>query len=164
MKTRDAVRLTAVLLALVVLHFVLRPRLGDPRYAPDFVLIALLVLAIRTRPGTGAAAGFVVGLLADAVAPTAFGAGALAGTVVGCLAGWLKAFVVVDNVIVGALFVLAAAWLRDAIRLLAANQLGASGLAWQLVAVAPLAALTTAVAALVVLLLVRGLLAAPVTR
>ena len=39
----------AVLLLLVALHFYVRPRLGDPRFAPDFVLIALLFVAASTR-------------------------------------------------------------------------------------------------------------------
>ncbi len=148
------------MLGLVVAHFVLRPRLGDPRFAPDFVLIALLFLAIRTRPGVGAGAGFLVGLLTDAVAPTAFGAAALATTVVGYLAGWLKAVFFADNLLVNALFVFVAAWVRDAIAVLAGNQLAGGALAWQLLAWSPLAGLATSAAALVVLLFFRGWLRA----
>jgi rod shape-determining protein MreD len=143
------------MLLLLGLHFGVRPRLGDPRIAPDFVLVALLFLAIRTRPGVGAAAGFLVGLALDALAPTAFGAAALAGTVVGYLAGWVKVLVFADNALMTALFVLAAAWLRDAIQTVSANQLAARALGWQLLVYSPLAALTTAAAALLVLLVFR---------
>jgi rod shape-determining protein MreD len=153
------VRFGGVLLLLVGLHFYVRPRLGDPRFTPDFVLVALLFLALRSRPGVGAAAGFVVGLLADAVSPTTFGAGALAGTAVGFLAGWVKALFVADNALVTALFVFFASWLRDAIEVLAGNQMAGGALGWQLLAAAPLAALSTAAAALLTLLLFRPWLA-----
>jgi rod shape-determining protein MreD len=124
------------------------------------VLIALVFFALRTRPGAGAAAGFVVGLLTDAVAPTAFGAAALAGTTVGYAAAWLRALTFTDNPLVTALFVFAAAWLRDAIQVLASNQLGGGALLWQLGALSPLAGLTTAGAAFAVLVVFRGWLAA----
>lgn len=154
--TGQRVRFAVVLLLLVVAHFAVRPRLGDPRFAPDFLLIALLFLAIRTRPGVGAAAGFLVGILTDAVAPTAFGAAALATTVIGFGAGWIRAMFVTDNLLINALFVFAAAWLRDIIQVLASNQLGGKALVWQLVAYSPLAALSTAAAALVVRLFLRS--------
>jgi len=150
-----ALRFAAVLLLLLGLHFAVRPSLGDPRVAPDFVLVAVLFLAIRTRPAVGAAVGFLVGLALDALAPTAFGAAALAGTVVGYLAGWVKALVFADNALMTALFVLAAAWLRDVIQTVSANQLAGGALRWQLLVFSPLAALTTAVAALVMLLVFR---------
>jgi rod shape-determining protein MreD len=146
----------AVVLALLTAaHFVLRPRLGDPRFAPDFLLIALLFFAIRVRPMAGTAAGFALGLVNDAVAPTAFGATALALTVVGYLAGWLKAIVFADNLLITALFVFSAAWIRDAIEVLAAHQLVGGALAWQLLAFSPLAAVSTAAAATVTLVVFR---------
>jgi len=156
MRSRGAqARFWLVMLLLVVAHYGLRPRLGDPRLAPDFLLIALLFFAIRVRPGAGAAAGFIVGLLQDAVAPTAFGASALATTVVGFGAGWIKAMFVADNLLINALFVFAAAWLRDAITLVTSNQLGGGALAWQLAVWSPLAALSTAAAAFLVRLIFR---------
>lgn len=155
MSRGSVLRFLAVMAVLFGLHFMVRPRLGDPRWAPDFVLVAVLFLAIRTRPGVGAAAGFLVGLALDALAPTAFGSAALAGTVVGFLGGWIKALVFADNALMTALFVLLAAWLRDVIQTLAGNQLSSGALGWQLGVYSPLAALTTATAALVTLLLFR---------
>jgi rod shape-determining protein MreD len=146
----------AVLAGLVVLHFWLRPRLGDPRWTPDLLLVAFLLLATRSRPAVGAAAGFVVGLLTDAVAPTAFGAGALAHTLVGFAAGWATTLFVADSAIVVGLFVLAAAWLRDVVQVLASNHLRGEGLVWQLFALSPLAALSTAAAALLTFLVFRA--------
>lgn len=150
------VRLGAVLVLLVAAHFTVRPALGDPRFAPDLVLVALLFFAIRVRPMAGTIAGFLVGLVTDAVAPTAFGAAAFALTIVGYLAGWLKAIVFADNLLVNALFVFVAAWVRDAILVLVAHQLQGGALAWQLLAVSPLAAGSTAAAALLVLVVFRG--------
>ncbi len=150
------VRVGLVMALLVVAQFALRPRLGDPRYAPDFVLVALLLFAVRVRPMAGTVAGFLVGLVTDAVAPTAFGSATLALTVVGYGAGWLKAIVFPDNVLVTAVFVFGAGWVRDAVEVLLARQLQGGGLAWQLLAVSPLASLSTAAAAVVTLLLFRG--------
>jgi len=150
------VRTFIVVGVLVAAQFLLRPRLGDPRYAPDFVLVALLVFAIRVRPMAGTIAGFLVGLVTDAVAPTAFGASAFALTIVGYAAGWLKAVVFADNLLVTGLFVFGAAWLRDVIQVLVSRQLEGGALAWQLLAQSPIAALTTAATAVLTLLVFRG--------
>ncbi len=160
----DRVKLYAALAVLVAAHFVLRPRFAPSPFAPDLILVALLFLAIRTRPATGAVAGFVVGLLSDAVAPTAFGAGAFALTIVGFLAGWLKAVVFADNLLVNALVVFAASWARDILQVAASNQLRGGALGAQLLLLSPAAALSTGVAALIAMLLLRGWLTAPATR
>jgi rod shape-determining protein MreD len=160
----DRVKLTAALLLLVALHFVLRPRFAPSRFTPDLILVALLFLAIRTRPAVGAAAGFVVGLLSDAVAPTTFGAGAFALTIVGFVAGWLKAVVFADNLLVNALIVFAASWARDILQVAASNQLRGGALGMQLLVRSPATALSTAAAALVALLVLRGWLTAAPSR
>ena len=149
-------RVAPVLAVLAALHFYVRPRLGDSRFAPDFILLALLLLALRVRPGVGAVAGFLVGLVLDALAPTAFGAAALACTIVGFASGWVRTMFVADSALVTALFVLVAAWLRDAIQVTASNQLAASAAMRQLLLLSPVAALSTAVAGLLTMLLVGG--------
>ena len=145
-------QIAAVPVILAVLHFWLRPRLGDPRFTPDLLLLGLLILAMRVRPGVGAAVGFLVGITVDAVAPTAFGAGALACTVVGFVAGWMRTMFVAENVMVSALFVLGASWLRDLIQVVASGQLEGRALLWQLGVLSPAAALATALAGLIVFL------------
>jgi rod shape-determining protein MreD len=160
----DRLRLAAALLILVALHFVIRPRFAPSRFAPDLILVALLFLAVRTRPATGAVAGFVVGLLSDAVSPTTFGAGAFALTIVGFVAGWLKAVVFADNLLVSALIVFAASWTRDVLEVAASNQLRGGALGTQLLLLSPGAALSTAVASLVALFLLRGWLTVSATR
>ncbi len=157
-------RFAAVLVLLLLLQFFVRPRLGDPRLAPDFLLIALLFLAIRTRPGIGAIAGFITGISVDAVAPTAFGAGALAWTVTGYVGGWIRSLVFAENPVMMALSVFGAAWLRDIVQVVAANQLSGRGLAWQLLVVSPGAALATGIAALIILVFFRSWLGLRTSR
>jgi rod shape-determining protein MreD len=149
-------RLAAVLLLLLAAHFWLRPRVFPGRFAPDLVLVALLFFAIRSRPGAGAVAGFLVGLLTDAVAPTTFGAAAFSLTIVGYAAGWLKAVVFADNLLVTAVFVFAASWLRDLLELVASTALRSGALGTQLLVLSPGSALSTSAAAVVALLLFRG--------
>jgi rod shape-determining protein MreD len=156
------VKLAIVLVVLVAAHFALRPRFAPSPLAPDLVLVALLFYAIRSRPGAGAAAGFIVGLLMDAVAPTAFGANAFALTIVGYLSGWLKAVVFPDNVLVNVVFVFAASLARDVLQVLAAGQLRSG--AGVLLVTSPFAALSTTAAALVALLVFRGWLRGAPTR
>ena len=153
---RAPLRVALVIALLVLAQFALRPRLGDPRYAPDFLLVALLFFAVRVRPMAGTVAGFCLGLVTDAVAPTAFGAATFALTVVGYAAGWLKALVFADNLLVTAVFVFAAGWVRDAVEVLLARQRPGGALAWLLLVAAPRAALSTAAAAAATLLLFRG--------
>jgi len=160
----DRLKLAAALLLLLALHFVLRPRFAPSPFAPDLVLVALLFFAIRTRPAAGAIAGFVVGLLSDAVSPTTFGAGAFALTIVGFVAGWLKAVVFADNLLVNALIVFAASWVRDLLEVAASNQLRGGDMAMQLLVMSPAAALSTAAAALLALLVLRGWLTAAPSR
>ncbi len=160
----ERLKLAAALLILVAAHFMLRPRFAPSRFAPDLILVALLFFAIRTRPAVGAVAGFVVGLLSDAVAPATFGAGAFALTIVGFAAGWLKAVVFADNLLVNALIVFAASWVRDVLQVAASNQLRGGSLGLQLLVLSPAAALSTAVAALVALIVLRGWLTAVPSR
>jgi len=152
---RPRYRLSAMLLLLVVLHFALRPFLGDYRSAPDFLLLALLVFAVRARPGDAAIAGFVVGLLADSLTPVAFGAGALAHTCVGYLAAWGKAVFFAENVLVSAGFFFLGTWLRDVLVLVAGGHMDHGMLFWQLVVWSPVKALTTALVGALVLVLLR---------
>jgi rod shape-determining protein MreD len=141
-------------LLLIALHFYVRPRVFDGRAAPDFLLCALLLVAVRSRPGWAAVAGFVVGLASDVLTPAAFGAGALAHTVIAYIAAWGRAVFFPDNLVVNAGLFAGGVWLRNAIVLLASGtpsaQLSSGLLVW-----APLQALTTAAAGLLLLLMFR---------
>jgi rod shape-determining protein MreD len=146
-------QLAGVLLLLVVLHFYVRPRLGDPRVSPDFLFVGLMLFAMRSSPGVAAIAGFVVGLTADALTPAQFGAAALAHTVVAYLASWGRAVFFADNLLVNAAFVAVGLWIRDLLVL----ALSGSGrpLLVELALYSPLQALTSALFALLVLLVFR---------
>jgi rod shape-determining protein MreD len=146
----NRVQLALVMALLVLLHFYLRPRLGSARVSPDFLLIGLVLFAMRAGPGAGALAGFAVGVVNDALTPAAFGAGALAHTVVGYLAAWGRAVFFADNLLVNAAFVAVAVWVRDLILLLASGT-GQGRLLMELTLNSPLQALSTAVFALLVL-------------
>ncbi len=154
-------RLAALLLLLAVLQFTVRPLPGDPRIErvmPDFLFLALIVYAIRARPGQGAVAGFVVGIVTDSLSPAAFGAGALAHTVIGYLAAWGKAVFFADNLFVNAAFIFVGTWARDLLVLLIGRHVQGAAVYWQIGYVSPLKALSTAIAGIAVLLLFRRLL------
>jgi rod shape-determining protein MreD len=143
-------QLLLVLGVLVLLHFYVRPRLWGARVSPDFLLIAVMLFAMRSGPGAAAVFGFAIGLIGDALTPARFGAGALAHTVVGFLASWGRSLFFADNLLVNAGFVAAGLWLRDLVLLLASGT-DRGLLLVELTLYAPLQALTTALAALIVL-------------
>ncbi|MFI5232910.1 MAG: rod shape-determining protein MreD [Gemmatimonadales bacterium] len=152
--------LAAVFVLLIVLHFTLRPLLAW-RAPIDFLVIALLLVAVRARPGVAALAGFALGLLVDSLTPESFGAGALAMTVVGFGASWLKAAFFADNVALNGVFIFAGKWAFDTIFLLAEHRLQGTDMLVQVLVWSPAAAGVTAIAGLIVLLTVRPVLGAP---
>lgn len=147
-------QLFLVMALLLVLHFYARPRLWDARISPDFLLMALMLYAMRSQPGEGAVAGFLVGLLVDSLTPSRFGAGMLAHTIVGYLGAWSRAVFFADNLLVNAGFIAAALWVRDLL-LLTASGVGGGPLLRELAVYAPLQAGITAVFAILVLLAFR---------
>jgi rod shape-determining protein MreD len=150
----NRLQLAVVMAVLVLLHFYIRPRLWSARVSPDFLLSALMLYAMRSGPGAGAVAGFLVGLTEDALTPAQFGAGALAHTVVGYLAAWGRAVFFADNLLVNAAFVAVGLWLRDFILLIASGT-DERQLLVELMLYAPLQALTTALFTLLILLAFR---------
>ncbi len=155
MKAGRLVRAWAAPVLLVILQFSVRNRLGAERVAPDFLLLALLVYTTRARPAAGAAAGFLVGLLGDALTPASFGAGALAHTMVGYLSSRAKTVFFAENLLVNGGLFFAATWLRNFIVALASGKLAGPQLVWELLVWSPLEALTTAVAGVLILALFR---------
>ena len=149
-------QLVMVMLLLLVLQFYLRPRLWDARISPDFLLIALMLFAMRSRPGVAALAGFAVGLIADTLTPARFGAGALAHTLVAYLGSWGRSVFFADNILVNAAFVAVGLWMRDLIVLVASGT-GHRPILTELTLYSPLQALTTAAFALLVLITFRSM-------
>jgi len=155
----DRLRFWLVLALLVALQFSVRSRLGNDRVAPDFLLLALLIYTIRGRPGASAVAGFVVGLLRDALTPASFGAGALAHTLVGYLSAWSKAVFFAENLLVNGGVFFAGTWLRNMVVALASGKLAGPQIVWELLVWSPLQGLTTAITGVLVLALFRHWLA-----
>ncbi|HJR16176.1 MAG TPA: rod shape-determining protein MreD [Gemmatimonadales bacterium] len=150
------IQLLMVMLLLLILQFYLRPRLWDARVSPDFLLIALMLFAMRSSPGVAALAGFAVGVIVDTLTPARFGAGALAHTLVGYLGSWGRSVFFADNVLVNAGFVAAGLWIRDFIVLVASGT-DHRQLITELTLYSPLQALTTAGFALIVLVTFRNM-------
>ena len=152
-----AVRLAIAFVILVLLHFTVRPLLAW-RAELDFLVIALLLMAVRVRPGTAALVGFLMGLAADSVTPVAFGAAALGMTVVGYGASWLKAVFFADNLALNGFFFFLGKWVFDLIRMVAERQHAGVELLMQALLWAPLSAAATAVVGVILLALMRPLL------
>lgn len=150
-------RFTLVFLLLLGLQFYVRPRLFDARVAPDFLMLGLVLFAIRSRPGDAAILGFLIGLTSDALAPGRFGAGALAHTVVGYLAAWGRAVFFADNILVTAGVIALGVWLRNLILLVTAGTGG--NLLFEMAVWSPLQALSTAVAGVLLVMIFRDWLA-----
>lgn len=147
-------QLVLAMLLLLALHFWVRPRLVEGRLAPDFLFLAFILFAMHSGPGAGALAGFVVGLMGDALTPARFGAGTLAHTVVGSLAAWGRTVFFTDNLMVTAAFIGVGLWLRDLIVLLASGA-PPGGLWHELVLVGLGEALLTSITGLVLVLAFR---------
>ncbi len=150
-------RAALLFIGLVALHYSIRPLLGW-QAGIDFLVIALLIVAVRLRPGGAAIVGFLLGLLADSLAPGLLGASALAMCVIGFGASWLKALFFADNVALNGFFFFLGKWVYDLIYLAIDRRLGGSDLLMQALLWSPLAAAITAIAGVVLLLLLRPVL------
>jgi rod shape-determining protein MreD len=139
---------------LVVLHFSLRPLL-DWRVALDFLVIGVLLVSVRVRPGAAAVLGCVAGLAADAVGAAPLGSAALAMTVVAFAASWLKASFFAENVLLNGLFLFGAKLGFDALFLLVERRLSGVALVAQIGFWSVLSAALTALAGLAILVLFR---------
>jgi rod shape-determining protein MreD len=157
MTINGVVRTSIAIVILILLDFSVRPLLGW-RAEIDFRIIALLLAAVRMRPGSAAVVGCIMGLIADSLTPHAFGAGALGMTVVGYMASWLKAVFFADNLALNGFFFFAGRWAFAIVYVLAAHQANGVELVQQLLIWAPLSAAATAAAGVVLLVLLRPLL------
>ena len=149
----ERIRIALIVALLAVLHFTVRGSLGNPRVAPDFLLLALIMYSLRTSPGRAAVAGFLIGLLSDSLIPVAFGSAMLAYSVVGYLAAWGKAVFFAANPAVMGGVIFAGVVIRDVLVLLWGGHAAGTSAFWQLAVWTPLQAVTTAVSGVAVLLL-----------
>ena len=157
MTLASTARAVITFVVLVLLHFTLRPLLGW-RAPIDFLLLAVLTAAVRVRPAGAVVIGFLVGLSADALSPDSLGAGALAMLLVAYAASWLKAVFFADSLPLNAIFFFVGKWLFDIIYFIAEHHLRGLDLVQQLFLWSPLSAAATAIAGVLVLLVMKPLL------
>jgi rod shape-determining protein MreD len=139
---------------LLVLHHTLRPLLAW-RVEVDWQLIALVLLALRVRPGIAALTGFGLGLVMDAMVPAAFGAEALALTFVGYAGARFRTGFFGESVMVGTVIIGLGKVAADLAVLVAEGRLRGWSLVAQLGLWTPLSALLTAIVGAGVLQLAR---------
>lgn len=157
MRRGPSIGLMIVFVVLLVLHYTLRPML-DWRASADFLVIAVLLVAVRVSPGVGAVIGFCAGLVSDALFPSAFGAGAIAFTLVGFGASWLKDAFFAEHIALNAVFLFLGKLVFDVFFLFAEGRLKGGALLTQIGIWSPLSALVTAFVGLAVMLLFRPLI------
>lgn len=151
------VRTILLCAVLIFLHYTLRPLLAW-RASADFLIIALLLAAVRVRPGLAAIFGFVLGLASDSVALGAFGAGALAMTLIGFSWSRLKAVFFADHVLLNGFFLFLGKWAYEILMHLMARRIHGVELVMQLLVWSALSAAVTAVAGVIALMLLRPVL------
>lgn len=153
----DWLRLIVAISLLVVAHFLLRPLIGD-RIEINFLVLALLLLSIRVRPGIGAVLGLLLGAGADAAAPAGFGSAMLAFTLVGYITSWLKAAFFAENAVLDGVVIFVSAWGVILLRQLLSGGGLETGFAVSALVWAPLSAAATALVGAVLFAVVRPLL------
>ncbi len=99
---------------LALLYFVLRVGLGLGAFAPDLLLVALLLAARRMRAGWAAGLGCLLGVLDGAAHPHTLGAGARVLSVLGSLGARSREVVAGDSPVLLAAYLFAGKWLYDA--------------------------------------------------
>ncbi|HEY8062896.1 MAG TPA: rod shape-determining protein MreD [Gemmatimonadales bacterium] len=155
----DRMRVVVVMVLLLLLEFYLRPALVEIHHgAPDFMMLVLLLLAIRRSPGVAAVIGLTIGLVIDVLTPAHFGAGILASVLVGWGAAWGRSLFFADNLMVNAALFFIGTWVRDVLLLVfsgtSLKALPTEALVW-----APLQSLSTAVVGVAVVIVFREWLA-----
>ena len=134
------------LVLLVLLHFVLRVGLGLGPYAPNLLVVALLLGARRYRAGGAAGLGVLLGLLDGAVNPFTMGATSLVLAVLGYLGSRSREVLAGDSPVLLALYLFAGKWLFDILLFALLATRGLAGSPTELLLSAPLSALYAAAA------------------
>ena len=150
----------AGIMVLLLLQHTLRPLLGW-RIEVDWQVIALVLVALRSRPGVAALLGFTLGVITDAMVPAAFGASALSLTLVWYAAARVRTGFFGASAMVGTVIIGLGKYLTDLAVVMADDRLTGLGLAAQVGLWSPLSAASTAVVGAVLLALARPM--APAT-
>lgn len=112
----------AASIGLIMLHFLLHVGLGLGPAAPDLATLGVLVLARETGLVAGAAAGFVTGLLEDALNVLSFGSATLALTLAGAAGARSRELFVGDSKLFVVAYIGLGKWGRDAVQWFATTE------------------------------------------
>ncbi|MFO7655002.1 MAG: rod shape-determining protein MreD [Candidatus Krumholzibacteriia bacterium] len=114
-------------LAWILVAFVgdtlLAPMLSLGGVAPDFTVIAIVILALAEGSGAGSLGGFVVGLVQDLAHPRLLGLYALDKTLLGFAVGRLRGRIIYGMPLVEGLVVFLAALAHDTLYLLVQSRM-----------------------------------------
>ena len=127
----------------------------DARKAGDKHIDELLRSRLRV---VGIALSSIVNFVNPEMLVLGGGAGALAMTAVGATASWLKAVFFADNVVLHGFFFFVGKWAFDIVYVSAERRMHGVELATQLLLWSPLSAALTAVAGVILLLMLRPVL------
>lgn len=106
-------RVSAVVVVLAGLHFLLHVGFGLGSAAPDLLTVALLVGVRELNVGWGAVLGLCFGLLEDAFAVLGFGASTVAMTLLGVVGAKTRDLFVGDSLIFLVSYLFIGKWGRD---------------------------------------------------
>jgi cell shape-determining protein MreD len=146
-----------LIVALVLLHFVLRVGLGLGFYVPDLLTVALLLAARRMRAGAAAGLGVLFGVLDGAMNPFTMGASALVLAVLGYLASRSREVLAGDSPVLLVAFLGLGKYLFDLFLWGVLSSRALAGPASVLFTLSPLAALYAAAAGLAAVTVYRAL-------
>ena len=108
----------AGIVALLVMHFLLRPLLVHLPVAPNLLIGALLLATLRLRSGHAAALGFGLGILEASMALEGMGSYALALTAVGYLGARSRDLLFADARFYVVAYLFVGTWLAEIVLLL----------------------------------------------
>jgi rod shape-determining protein MreD len=118
--------LTWILLAFVG-ETVIAPLMSVRGIAPDFAVIALVILALAEGSFAGCVGGFLIGLVQDLATPPLLGLHALCKTGLGYVIGRLRGQLVYGMPIVEFLVIVLATFLHDTVFLLVQSRMSSEG-------------------------------------
>lgn len=139
-----------LLVALVSLHFALRPLWVSWPVAPDFLVCGLLLAARHLRAGPASGLGFALGLLEDSLAVARFGLGPLVFTTAAYLGARSRDIFLGEEPLFVAAYLFVGKWVVDL-----AMGLGDASSGLGLLVFAPLSAAVTAAIGAALAALVR---------
>ncbi len=155
MSTDSRGQFVALMVVLLVLHFVLRVGLGLGAFVPDLLLVAFLLASRRLRPGWAAGLGVLLGLLEGAVTFTV-GPSSLVLAVLGYFGSRTREVVAGESAGFLAFYLFAGKWTYDALLFLVTIKGAAVGSGMLLLLFSPILALYAAVAGLLAMAAYRS--------